>query len=142
MNTQKAITTYQKHLGKVDESLGFNLQAKKVKSGVVVTKWYKRSSWSREEKEDQVLITKNAIYRGGNKIVPLVDKNQQQMDFIFPNWRNMVIEEVEVESPVDMFIRKAWIGERELSLDDLDLMESLIPDKMSDLAAEWVEENR
>ena len=68
MTTGQAKTEYQKHFGNVDVRLGFSLTAKKVKSCVLVMKWYQRNNWVDPKLEKKVLFSNGKIFENHKQI--------------------------------------------------------------------------
>lgn len=68
MTTEQAKTEYQKLFGHVNKQQGFSLTAKRIKSGVLVMKWYERNSWVEPELEKKVLFSNGKVFENHKQI--------------------------------------------------------------------------
>jgi hypothetical protein len=59
---------FEKHFGKINESLGYSLTALRVKTGVLVKKWYERNSWTDPKIERKVLFKEGRIFENNTQI--------------------------------------------------------------------------
>jgi len=64
----KAIELFEDLFGKVDSELGFSLTTKKTKNGVLVMKWYQRSTWSDDKLEKKFLFCNGKVYEENKEI--------------------------------------------------------------------------
>jgi len=64
----KAKEEFQNIFGKVDLRLGFSLTTKKTKNGILVMKWYQRSTWSDDKLEKKVLFCNGKVYEENKQI--------------------------------------------------------------------------
>jgi len=68
MTTEQAKKEFKKLFGNIDESLGYSLTAKRVKSGVLVTKWYERNKWVNPSLEKKILFSHGKIFENNLQI--------------------------------------------------------------------------
>jgi len=68
MESIEAKKIFETNFGVVNESLGFSLTTKETKNGILVMKWYQRSSWSDDKLEKKVLLSNGKIYENNIKI--------------------------------------------------------------------------
>ena len=64
----KEFEIFEKQFGVTKKELGYSLTSKKVKSGILVMKWYQRNSWVDEVLEKKVLLSNGKIYEN-NKLI-------------------------------------------------------------------------